>query len=111
MEIHISSLAKKDLENIWTYSFKEWEERQADKYFDELDNSINQILLQNPKIGVTCDYIRPGYRQYQINEHLIFYKLTPKKIYIVRLLHKSMKFEKHLYNLMGSDPDFPIDKS
>lgn len=97
MEIHISHKSKKDLENIWTYSFKDQGEKQADKYFDELDSSINETLFQNPKIGVVCDYIRSGYRQYQINEHLIFYKLTPKKIYIVRLLHKNMKFEKHFF--------------
>ncbi len=95
MEIHLTKKAQKDLEDIYIYSFKEWGEKQADKYFEELDNSINKTLLQNPKIGVACDYIRSGYRQYQINEHLIFYKLTSKKIYIVRLLHKSMKFEKH----------------
>ncbi|MDA7705684.1 type II toxin-antitoxin system RelE/ParE family toxin [Rickettsiales bacterium] len=67
MKIHISFKAKKDLENIWVYSFKEWGEKQADKYFDELDISINETLFQNPKIGVICDYIQSGYGQYQIN--------------------------------------------
>lgn len=95
MEIHITKKAQKDLEDIYIYSLNEWGEKQADKYFDELDNSINKILSKNPKIGIACDYIRFGYRQFHVNEHLIFYKLTSKRIYIVRLLHKSMKVEMH----------------
>ncbi len=95
-QIYISHKAKQDLENIWIYSFNQWGEKQADKYFDDLDYSINKILFQNPKIGVACDYIRPNYRQYRVNEHLIFYKLTAEKIYIVRLLHKNMEVVRHL---------------
>ena len=32
--IHTQNLAKKDLQAIWLYSFKNWGEKQADKYFD-----------------------------------------------------------------------------
>ncbi|MBU6338359.1 MAG: type II toxin-antitoxin system RelE/ParE family toxin [Rickettsiales bacterium] len=96
MKIHTTIKAQKDLENIYIYSFKEWGEKQADKYFDELDYSINKTLLQNPRIGTTYDHVRSGYRQYQINEHMVFYKITSDKIYIIRVLHKSMRFEKYL---------------
>lgn len=34
MEIHITKKAQKDLEDIYIYSFKEWGEKQADKYFN-----------------------------------------------------------------------------
>lgn len=91
LKIHIHHKAQKDLENIWIYSFKQWGEKQADKYFDELELAINTILLNNPNIGLACDYICVGYRQYLVNEHLIFYRLTNNKIHIIRILHKSMK--------------------
>jgi len=31
-----SPAAENDLENIWLYSFGEWGEEQADRYYDEL---------------------------------------------------------------------------
>lgn len=95
MEIHTTTKAKQDLENIWIYSFQKWGEKQADKYFDEIDYALHKVLLTNPKIGIACDHIRVGYRKYQINEHLVFYKLTSDKIRIIRFLHKNMDVLRH----------------
>ncbi len=95
MEIHTTTKAKQDLENIWIYSSEQWGEKQADKYFDEIDYALHKVLLLNPKIGIACDYVRAGYRKYQINEHLVFYKLTSDKIRIIRLLHKNMDVVRH----------------
>lgn len=87
--------AKHDLKSIWRYTFKNFGEQQADKYYDELVHGMNAIK-ENPHIGVACDYIRPGYRQYKINEHYVFYSLSKNTIRIVRILHESMDAIKHL---------------
>lgn len=92
--IHTQNLAKKDLQAIWLYSFKNWGEKQADKYFDELDKAI-LLIAQNPEIGTPCDYIKAGYRQYYINCHVVFYRYTATKIHIIRILHDSMNFKLH----------------
>jgi toxin ParE1/3/4 len=52
--IHTQNQAKKDLQAIWLYSFKNWGEKQADKYFDELDKAI-ALIAHNPEIGTPCD--------------------------------------------------------
>ncbi len=36
LKIRKQSLAEKDLEGIWLYSFKTHGEHQADKYYDDL---------------------------------------------------------------------------
>ena len=41
--------AESDLEEIWLYSFEEWNEEQADKYYDQLIEGINK-LLDNPEL-------------------------------------------------------------
>jgi len=87
--------AQNDIKEIWLYSFREHGEEQADKYYDELIVGMKSIEI-NPYIGVACDYIRSGYRQYQINHHCIFYRLTDKRINIIRVLHEKMKFKEHL---------------
>jgi len=68
-KIHAQALAKQDLKNIWLYSFKNWGEKQADCYFDEL-NAAFALIAENPELGVACDYIREGYRHFHINRHL-----------------------------------------
>lgn len=94
-KIHIQALAKQDLKNIWLYSFKNWGEKQADTYFDELNAAIT-LIAENSEIGFACDYIRKGYRQYHINRHFVFYYVTATKIHIVRVLHDSMNFQAFL---------------
>jgi len=94
-KIHTQALAKQDLKNIWLYSFKNWGAEQADCYFDEL-NAAFVLIAENPELGFACDYIREGYRQFQINRHLVFYRATATKIRIVRVLHDSMNYTAHL---------------
>lgn len=81
--------AQSDLENIWLYSFEQWGERQADKYFDELIEGI-ELLSSNPLIGKPCDDIRENFRSFQIRRHFIFYRLLDQQIEIVRVLHERM---------------------
>jgi len=95
LKIHHQIKAKSDLKRIWKYSYKKFGEQQADKYYDELTYGM-EAIEENPHIGVACDYIRSGYRQYKINEHYIFYRLSKNKIHIIRVLHESMKSLKHL---------------
>mgnify|MGYP000703519387 CR=1 FL=1 len=94
-KLHQQAKAREDLKKIWRYSFKEHGEKQADKYYDELITAMESIKA-NPYIGVACDYIRLGYRQYQVNKHFIFYRLSDKKIYIIRVLHERMIAKGHL---------------
>lgn len=97
LKLHQQAKAREDLKKIWLYSFENYGEKQADKYYDELITAMER-LKDNPHIGVSCDYIRSGYRQYQVNRHLIFYRLSKcnKKIHIVRVLHDRMEHKRHL---------------
>lgn len=92
---HVQTLAQQDLKNNWIYSFKNWGEELADCYFDQL-NAAFALIAENPELGFACDYIRKGYRQFNINRHLVFYRVTVTKIHIVRVLHDSMNYTSHL---------------
>jgi plasmid stabilization system protein ParE len=41
LKIHIQKRHKKDLEEIWQYSFEEWGEKQADKFYERFKEQIN----------------------------------------------------------------------
>lgn len=93
-KIHQQVKARRDLKNIWLYSYENFGADQADKYFDDLESAMKTIR-GNPMIGVACDYIREGYRQFKVNEHYIFYRITKKTVHIVRVLHDSMQSQNH----------------
>jgi toxin ParE1/3/4 len=53
-------------------------------------------VAADPHRGRCCDEIRPGYRKYPAGSHVLFYRLLPDGIDIVRILHRRMDFERHL---------------
>lgn len=94
-KVRLSALAESDLLDIWQYSFEQWDEAQADKYLDELDNGIN-LLTENPELGASRNYVREGYRVLVINRHAIYYTVTTSAIRVVRILHVLMDPDRHL---------------
>ncbi len=94
-EIRKTARAETDLEDIWFHSFTEWDEAQADSYYDELSGGINK-LAQHPKLGKPCDDVRPHYRVLPINRHLVYYKIEGDIIRVMRVLHDRMKPGRHL---------------
>ncbi len=54
------------------------------------------LISKEPQIGMTCDYIRKGYRMYHVGRRLIFYFQSPAIVDIIRILHDSMDVESHL---------------
>lgn len=93
--VHQQAKARKDLRGIWRYSYENFGAEQADKYFCALESGV-ETIRDNPLIGVSCDHIRSGYRQFKVNEHYIFYRITNKTIHIVRVLHDTMQAKNRL---------------
>ena len=87
--IHIQHRAKHDLKQIWRLSFTKWGERQANTYYDDLTRGM-EAIANNPHIGLAREHLGPGYRQYQVRHHLVFYRLTSTTIKIIRVLSEKM---------------------
>ncbi|MDA0207455.1 MAG: type II toxin-antitoxin system RelE/ParE family toxin [Acidobacteria bacterium] len=88
-KIRMQALAEADLVDVWIYTQERWGETQADRYFDELEAGILR-LAHNPELGRACEHIRADYRALRINRHIVFYKLEPSLIRVVRILHQRM---------------------
>ena len=85
----LSNKAVEDLSDIWNYTFDEWSETQADKYYLELIAGF-EFLIENPNFGKNYDKIDENIFGYLVNTHIIFYqKLKADKILIIRILHAS----------------------
>ncbi len=93
--LHIQKKAQKDLINVWRYGAETRGAEQADSYLDELEDKLS-LLIDNPQLGVACDYIKKGYRQLHIKSHMVFYRISGNKIRIIRVLREEMLFTDHL---------------
>jgi len=87
--------AAKDLENIYEYSDQEFGSTRADRYIRDLDTAF-QKLAENPSLGLDYSHIRPGLLAYRVVSHVIFFKPSVYGITILRVLHQSMDYARHL---------------
>ena len=89
-ELVLLAKAKSDLIKIARYTQLTWGTAQRNDYLKILDNTF-QLLLEEPDLGINCNYIREGYSKYPQANHVIYYKEHKvNQILIVRILHKSM---------------------
>ncbi|AWI26850.1 type II toxin-antitoxin system RelE/ParE family toxin [Flavobacterium pallidum] len=93
-KFHLLYRAVDDLADIWDYTYDEWSERQADKYYQLLLDSCQEIA-ENPNIGKSYNQIVNNLFGYKSGEHLIFYLVVDaQEIEVVRILHGSMDLKK-----------------
>jgi toxin ParE1/3/4 len=94
-DFYLRPKAVSDLEDIWDYTVRMWDEDQAERYLRLLNVGFIDLTIQ-PDLGRSCDAIRQGYRVFRVGSHVIFYRVINDNIEVVRVLHQSMDFERHL---------------
>ncbi len=92
----LSKEAKNDLRSIAVFTENRWGRTQRNFYIKQLDE-VFLMLAQSPDLGISCDFIRKGYKKFPQGGHIIFYKHnTSANILVVRILHKSMDYDSQL---------------
>ncbi len=93
-KVTLSRLADSDLGIIADYTIETFGVKQARRYRDGF-NTCFQTLAEAPLIGRAADYLAEGLRAYPHRSHVIFYQQTDRGIYVVRVFHQSMDFQRH----------------
>lgn len=76
-----------DLTDIWDYTFQEWSENQANKYYDTIKFACKEIG-ENSKIGKPYIEISEHLLGLITGKHVIFYHLNSEdEIEVIRILH------------------------
>jgi toxin ParE1/3/4 len=91
----LSEAADADLSNIYSFTFTEFGERQADAYFESLEDCLTR-LAGNPRLGREIGCLREHYRLFVHQRHSIYYKPLKSGILVVRVLGPGMNPEAHL---------------
>jgi len=95
LTFRLSAHSKRDLEAIFTYTVQNFGLDQASFYVSSFDESFVALTI-NPLKGKIQDDLKRGLLSIRHKEHLIFYRIKPKTIWIVRILHSSRDFVRHL---------------
>lgn len=86
----LTNKAVEDLSGIWEYTLERWSEQQADKYFNLLLESC-QDIANNPELGKNYEGITKDLFGLKTNRHIVFYrKRYNHPIEITRILHERM---------------------
>ena len=94
-EYRLSPAAERDLTDIWRYTSKQWGREQANRYTLGLKDMCQKVADAAQR-GQSCANIRPGYRRRNIEQHVIYFKMTTEGIAVVRILHQRMDAIRHL---------------
>jgi toxin ParE1/3/4 len=95
-KVFLRQQAIDDLNSIWTYTYDEWSEKQADKYYASLEFACLQIG-ENPELGKEYEEIKSNLLGLRTGKHIIFYQVVnDQQIEIIRILHERMDLIKRL---------------
>jgi len=95
-EFKLTNKAVEDLAKIWNYTFEAWSENQADKYYEMLIFSCQEIA-DNPSLGKNYEGITQSLLGMKTNRHIIFYRtLNENYIEITRILHERMDLKRRI---------------
>ena len=89
LKLSVTPKAESDLTGIWLCTCEEWGVDQADKYLDQLEAGMQQ-LLNHPSLGTNYTHVLPGYRRLQVEHHAVFYKVIEPEVLVIRVLHEDM---------------------
>jgi len=86
----LTKRAVQDIEEIWNYTFDEWSEKQADKYYNQILSFCTE-LSHEPQEGKKYFNLVKNLQGSRINKHIVFFrKISDDTIEIERILHQRM---------------------
>ena len=88
-EFRITPRAQDDLKNIGRYTERQWGNRQRNTYLKALKKRFGW-LAEDPQLGKHRTDVAEGYYSFPQGEHVVFYLIGDKGIYLIGNPHKEM---------------------
>ena len=92
----LTNKAVEDLSKIWNYTIEVWSEKQADKYYEMLISTCQEIA-DTPNLGKNYSGITQNLLGIKTSRHIIFYRtINDNSVEITRILHERMDLKKRI---------------
>jgi len=96
LDVRFSLDAEYDFIEIAEYTALHWSLEQADRYIERLENACLRLGISQRQ-SRRCDRVFPGLRRLEEGSHVLYFMVDEMGILIVRVLHKSMLPERHMF--------------
>lgn len=91
----LTEIARADLASIRRYSTRTWGRDQTGKYLEALRDTMKGIVRGTVATRARND-LRPAIQMATSGRHSIFFEADDSRILVVRVLHDSMDYRRHL---------------
>lgn len=95
MTLDFTPAAVSDLRTIRAYTLERWGLKQEEIYLDGLWDKFEELLADPGKWRARADLF-PGCQIAAQGRHVILFRIQGETLQIVRILHSSMDFRRHL---------------
>lgn len=96
-EYRISKAASSDLLQIALHTEAEWGKNKRDEYLDSLEQRFVKLASNcSSAFARPRDDVKPGCFFSSVNKHIIIFRKFEYGIRIIRVLHQSMDFTRHI---------------
>ena len=82
----VAPVAQDDLRDIYRYGLRTWGGRQADDYLEQFRDCF-WMLTTRHDAGRSRAELGRDLRSFRVRQHVVFYRLAPGQLQIVRVLH------------------------
>jgi toxin ParE1/3/4 len=90
-----TEIARADLAAIRRYSLRTWGPHQTSRYLDALRDTMKG-LAQGSVVSRPRSDLRPAILMATSGRHSIFFESDESRILVIRVLHDSMDYQRHL---------------
>jgi toxin ParE1/3/4 len=90
-----TEIARADLAAIRRYSLRTWGPHQTSRYMDALRDAMKGLAQGSVASRPRSD-LRPAIMMATSGRHSIFFEADESRILVVRVLHDSMDYQRHL---------------
>jgi toxin ParE1/3/4 len=94
-QLVIAPAAKNDLKDIYQYGMRQWGQAKSESYLAIIKNQF-WLLTQQPLMGTERPELLPDTRSLPVESHTLFYRVTAKRVEIIRVLHGRQDPQRHL---------------
>jgi toxin ParE1/3/4 len=93
--LELTDIARADLKSIRRYSERTWGSDRTTQYMAALRDTLKR-LLAGTVVSRSRDDLRPGLQMAASGRHRVFFEIDQSRILVVRVLHDSMDYQRHL---------------
>jgi toxin ParE1/3/4 len=94
-QLVLAPAAISDLGDIYQYGLQHWGQTQSEKYLTTIREQF-WSLAEQPLLGTERSDLLPGTRVFPMESHTIFYRVSARRVEIIRIVHGRQDPKRHL---------------